>query len=166
MSRRCLRSIQIFVAVQPYSVREAQNMLACFCERTSVWAERLLMSKTVALATISTQCGFTNGAGWTVTIPISQISDISILSHWQLFNKSFFIIFWRQFSHTDVRLFMSKTVASATISTQCGFTNGAGWTVTKISIFLKKGVDKWMGEWYYKRVLFERTATKQVFEKT
>jgi len=25
---------------------------------------------------------------------------------------------------------MSKTVAAATVSTQCGFTNGAGWTIT------------------------------------
>ncbi|WP_418615150.1 hypothetical protein, partial [[Ruminococcus] torques] len=51
-----------FSTVQPYSVREAENMPACFCERTSVCGERPFMSKTVAAATISTQCGFTNGA--------------------------------------------------------------------------------------------------------
>ena len=33
------------------------------CERISVSAERPSMSKTVAAATISMQCGFTNGTG-------------------------------------------------------------------------------------------------------
>ena len=40
-----------------------QKHAGMFCaSRTSVCAKRPVMSKTVASATISTQCGFTNGA--------------------------------------------------------------------------------------------------------
>ena len=107
--------------VHPYSIQEAQNMLACFCKWISVCAKRLFMSKTVAPATISTQCGFTNGAGWTVTI----VHPYSIQEA-----QNMLACFCKWISVCAKRLFMSKTVAPATISTQCGFTNGAGWTVT------------------------------------
>ena len=56
-------------------------MPACFCKRTSVCAKRLFMSKTVASATISTQCGFTNGAGWTVTLFFNNSKAHIRLSH-------------------------------------------------------------------------------------
>ncbi len=47
---------------QPYNRIGEKNVLAYFFTHTIVCDERPLMSKTVAPATLSTQCGFANGA--------------------------------------------------------------------------------------------------------
>ena len=103
MSRRIL-----MVTVQPSGCAGEKIMLAWFFERAVRWAERPFMRKTAAVAAVSTQCGFPNGAGWTVTnngnssairkeaAPVLRFQPVRSLFHvvWQFcFNLFYFVLF-------------------------------------------------------------------------